>query len=63
MCYLTFFFALKARLQLFKFEFCQIKLGYRTINKLAINWQNFAQVGLQLQFAFRIRLLVLYSVD
>jgi len=27
--------------------------------KLAINWQNFAQVGLQVEFAFRIRLLKL----
>jgi len=25
------------------------------IDKLAINWQNFAQVGLQLKFDFRIR--------
>jgi len=28
------------------------------MDKFAINWQNFAQVGLQLEFAFRIRLLV-----
>jgi len=35
------------------FEFCQISLG-KTTDKLAINWQNFAQVGLQLKFAFRI---------
>jgi len=26
----------------------------RTPDKLAINWQNFAQVGFQLNFAFRI---------
>jgi len=25
------------------------------MDKLAISWQNFAQVGLQLKFAFRIR--------
>jgi len=25
--YISFFFALKARLQVLKFEFCQIKLG------------------------------------
>jgi len=31
-----------------------MKMG-RTTYKLAINWQNFAQVGLQLKFAFRIR--------
>jgi len=35
--------------------FCQIKLGIYTAAKLAINWQNFAQVGLQLKLAFRIR--------
>jgi len=27
----------------------------RTTDNLAINWQNFAQVELQLKFAFRIR--------
>jgi len=31
--FITFFFALKARLRVFKFEFCQIKLGDR--DKLA----------------------------
>jgi len=30
----------------------------RTIDKLAIHWQNFARVGLQLKFAFKIRSLV-----
>jgi len=30
----------------------------RTTDKVAINWQNFPQVGLQLKLAFRIRLLV-----
>jgi len=48
---LSFFFALKAKLQVLKFEFCQIKL---ITDKLAINWQNFAQVELQLEFAFSI---------
>jgi len=28
------------------------------MDKLAINWQNFAQVGLKLKFAFSIRPLV-----
>jgi len=32
------------------------------MGKLAINWQNFAQVGLQLEFAFRIRLKVFESI-
>jgi len=30
-------------------------LGYKITNKLAINRQTFAQVVLQLKFAFRIR--------
>jgi len=37
-------------------SFVRLILG-RTTDKLAINWQNFAQVGLQLKFALRIRLL------
>jgi len=28
----------------------------KTMDKLVINWQNFAEVRLQLKFAFRIRL-------
>jgi len=55
--FISLFFALKAKLQVLKFEFCQIKLGYRTTNKLVINRQNFAQVGLELKFAFKIRML------
>jgi len=48
------FFAVKAELQVLKFEFF-IKLSWgRTTDKLEINWKNFAQVGLQLKFAFRI---------
>jgi len=31
----------------------------RTTDRPAIIWQNFAQVGLELKFAFRIRLIVL----
>jgi len=38
-----------------KFEFCQLNLVKNYTNKLAINWQNFAQVGLQLKFALRIK--------
>jgi len=38
-----------------KFELCQIKLGYRSTDNLAIHCQNFAQVRLQLKLAFRIR--------
>jgi len=50
------FFILKARLQALKSEFYQINWG-RTTDKLAINWQNFAEVRLQTKLAFRIRSL------
>jgi len=58
--FISFFFAVKVRLKDLKFELCQFKLEYNhsTItNKLAINWQNFARVRLQLKFAFIMRLL------
>jgi len=51
----SFSYALKAELQALKFEFCHVKLD-RTTDKLAINWQNFARVELQLKFVFGIRL-------
>jgi len=35
-------------------SFVRLSSG-RTTDKLTINWQNFAQVGLQLKVAFRIR--------
>jgi len=36
-----------------------VKLSWgRTIDKFAISWQIFAQVGLQLKFAFRIRPII-----
>jgi len=35
----------------------------RITNKLAINWQNFAQVRLQLKFAFRMRPLDILSFE
>jgi len=54
--FISFFFALKAKLQEFKREFCQMKLG--TKDKLAINWKNFTRVELQLEFTFRVRALV-----
>jgi len=50
--FVSFFFALKAELQLLKFEFFQVK----KTDKFAIKWQNFTQVGLQIKFSFRIRL-------
>jgi len=56
LCLYFSFFTLKAELQVLKLEFCQVNL--ESTDKLAINWQNFARIGLQLKFAFRIRLLV-----
>jgi len=50
-CVYIFFFALKAKLQVLKFEFCQIKL---TTYELATHCQKFAQVGLQLELAFKL---------
>jgi len=35
--FISFFFALKARPHVFKFEFCQLSLGKIT-NKFTINW-------------------------
>jgi len=42
--FVSFFFALKAKLQVIKFEFFKLSWG-RTTDKLTINWPNFAQVG------------------
>jgi len=36
--FLSFCFALKARFQVRKFEFCQVISWSRTTEKLAINW-------------------------
>jgi len=46
-----FFFGLKAELQVLKVEFHRLSWG-RTAAKL--NWQNFAKLGLQLKFTFRM---------
>jgi len=52
--FVFFFFALKAELQVLNF----VRLSWgRTMDKLQTNWQNIAQVGLQLKFAFRMQLL------
>jgi len=56
-CTESFFFVQTAELQKLKFEFFKSSWG-RTADKLTINWQNFAQVGLQLKFAFRKRLFI-----
>jgi len=44
------FFVLKVRLLDLKFEF-KFWVGSKITNKLAINWQNFTRVRLQLKFA------------
>jgi len=49
-CLNLYLFQLKAEYQIFKFEFCQVKLKVVT-GKISPK-QNFAQVGLQLEFAF-----------
>jgi len=46
-----FLITVKAVLFLTKID----KSAVFTVPKLAINWQNFAKVQLQLKFAFRIR--------
>jgi len=56
--FISFFFALKARFQVLKFEFCPFRVEL-TKDKLTISWQKFAQVRLQLEFSFKIRLYVL----
>jgi len=56
LCYIHFFFWLiKAKLQVLKFEFLEDLVKSITTNKLAIKWQNFARVELLLNFAFKIR--------
>jgi len=44
----------KLKLEVHKSDFQRIKENMNT-DKLAINWQNFARVRLQLKFAFIIR--------
>jgi len=44
----------KPKLEVFKSDFQRKKKDINT-DKFAINWQNFAQVRLQLKFAFMIR--------
>jgi len=50
---MSYFFALKAKLQVLKFEFVRVRWD-RTMYILEIKWQNFAQVGVT-QFAFTIQ--------
>jgi len=53
----SFLFAPQAKLQYLSLSFFRLNWG-KTADKLTINWPNFAQVGLQLEFAFRIRPLM-----
>jgi len=54
--FVSFFFALKAELEVLKFEFYQVKLGK---NNGKTCWQNFGRDRLQFKFAFRIQSLTL----
>jgi len=56
LCVCIFFFA-NTVLQVLSLSFVRLSLG-RATDIPTINWQNFAQVGLQTKFAFRIRLIV-----
>jgi len=51
----VFFYGLKAELQVYS-SLSFVRLSGEEPDKLVINWQNFAQVGLHLKFAFRIQL-------
>jgi len=52
--FISFFFHFKPDFKYSSLSFVNLSSG-RTTDKLTINWQNFAQVGLQLEFAYRIR--------
>jgi len=47
----SFFFSLKPDLKYSSLSFVRLSCG-RATDKLAINWQNFAQVGLPTQVCF-----------
>jgi len=59
MCSYLSFLRWKLDLKDLKFEFVSLSWN-RITGKLAINWQNFARVQLQLKFAFIIRAYVSY---
>jgi len=48
--FMASFLALKAKLQLLQFEFCQIKLGYRTTDNLQLT----GKISLKLDFNLSI---------
>jgi len=52
--FISFFLHLKSDFRYSSLSFVRLSWG-RITGKLAINWQNFARDGLQLEFAFRIR--------
>jgi len=51
--FISFFFAYKVKLQVLKFELSD-QVEVEQPDKRVINWQNFAQVGLQLKFLFKL---------
>jgi len=59
--FISFIFALKVRLQILKFDFVRLSWDrtiviHGTMDKLAVNWQNFARAELQLKFTLGMRL-------
>jgi len=60
-CLYLSFFHLKPNFRYSNLSFVRLSWG-ETTDKLAISLQTFAQVGLQLKFAFRIRSLVILIV-
>jgi len=60
-CVYIFFLHLKPVFKYSSLSFVRLGLG-RTTDKVATNLQNFTQVGLQLKFASRIRLLVAFEI-
>jgi len=55
LCLYLSFMCWKPNFRYSSLSFVTLSWG-RTMDKFAINWQNFARVGLQLKFAFRVRL-------
>jgi len=51
----------KLKLEVLKFDFQPKKERYMNTGKLAIKWQNFAQIRLQLKFTFKLQASVSFS--
>jgi len=60
--YIFLLYTLKPDFRYSSLSFVTLSCG-RTTHKLAINWQNFSQIGLQLKYAFRIRPLKFIKIQ